>query len=165
MEWRKIDGKPNYSVSNNGDVRNDRKNGGSGRVLKPHFGTSGYYQIMLGRKTSPLYVHRLVAIAFLPNPDNLPEVDHINGDKTDNRVSNLRWVTRATNRMAFGYEKPNIAKHKKVVAIKDGECRIFESRKAAASAFGFDTTHLVYGKPITRGNCDGWVFYKAKDMV
>lgn len=165
MEWRKIACRPNYSVSEYGDIRSDRKNGGAGKLMKLHIGTSGYYQVMLGRKTSPLYVHRLVAEAFIPNPDNLPQVDHINGDKTDNRVSNLRWVTRSENRLAFGYEKPNIAKHKRIVAVKGTEALVFGSRKEAAEAFGFDTTHLVYGKPVTRGRCDGWVFYKVKDMV
>lgn len=68
LEWVKIEGKPNYSVSNSGDIRNDK----TGRILKPYKSTSGYYQVMLGRKTSPLYVHRLVAGAFIENKDNLP---------------------------------------------------------------------------------------------
>ena len=60
MEWKKIENKPNYSVNNIGEIRNDK----TGRILKPRKGTSGYYQIMLGRKTSPLYVHRIVAQTF-----------------------------------------------------------------------------------------------------
>ena len=100
MLWSKIDGKPNYSVSENGDVRNDR----TGRILKPHKGTAGYCQIMLGRKTVPLYVHRLVASAFIPNPNELPQVNHINGNKLDNRKENLRWVSVSENCWSFGYK-------------------------------------------------------------
>lgn len=61
---------------------------------------TGYYRVALttnGRSKS-YRAHRLVAAAFLPNPENLPEVNHLNADRTDNRVSNLEWCTKEQNR-------------------------------------------------------------------
>lgn len=74
-------------------------------------------------------VHRLVALAFIPNPDNLPEVDHINTDTSNNEVGNLRWSTRSQNannpitkeknrRIRLGRPMPKL--QKKIVQIKDG---------------------------------------------
>jgi hypothetical protein len=56
----------------------------------------GYRKVM-GRDRVKVYVHRLVAEAFLPNPEGLPEVNHINGVRHDNRVANLEWVSHADN--------------------------------------------------------------------
>ena len=86
MQWKIITDRPGYSVSENGDIRNNK----TGRILKRNVDNNGYIRIMLGRKTSPLYVHRIVAAAFIDNPENLPQVDHIDGDKFNNTVSNLR---------------------------------------------------------------------------
>lgn len=62
------------------------------QIKKQTRASSGYREIRFTVKnvTGRIYVHRLVAEAFVPNPDNLPEIDHINGDKADNRASNLR---------------------------------------------------------------------------
>lgn len=85
-----------HEISTEGEIRNKR-----GMILKQHLHKGrGYLQLVLtidGVKKNAIYPHRLVAIAFLPNPDNLPEVDHINRDRTDNRVENLRWVTHREN--------------------------------------------------------------------
>ena len=56
---------------------------------------TGYIQCSLNGKR--YYKHRIIAKQFIPNPENKPEVDHINGDKTDNRIENLRWVSRSEN--------------------------------------------------------------------
>lgn len=155
MEWRKINGFENYSVSNKGDVRNDR----TGRILKQRVGTSGYYQIMMGRKTVPQYTHRLVAMAFIPNPDQKPQVDHIDGNKLNNNLENLRWVTISENRMAFGYEACNKALQKPVVAThKDGTVIEFESRNKAAEYFNCDKSKILYGHEFIRGEKAGWTF-------
>lgn len=63
--------------------------------IKPTIHMKGYYKLKVNGKGTK--VHRVIAETFLPNPLNLPEVDHINGDKKDNRVENLRWCTSKQN--------------------------------------------------------------------
>ena len=91
IEW--TDG--NY-VRDNGEVI-----GIKGFVLKPVLNKYGYHSVSLkvGGKFHPYRVNRLVALAFIPNPDNKPEVNHINGNKTDNRIENLEWVTSRENQL------------------------------------------------------------------
>lgn len=83
-----------YAVNDRGLVKNLSSN----KILKGNV-NKGYRRFVLRKDGKPFYVlaHRLVAEAFLPNPDNKPFIDHINTIKTDNRVENLRWVTRLEN--------------------------------------------------------------------
>lgn len=93
--WRYIDGYDGkYQISNDGYVKNKK-----GHILKNQMSNGGYYQLVLikGKKHKQEFIHRLVAKAFLPNPDNLPQVNHIDEDKTNNCVSNLEWCTNKYN--------------------------------------------------------------------
>jgi hypothetical protein len=95
MEYRKIKDYENYEISENGDVRNIK----TGRIMKP-FLCQGYYRISLIKSKNikkSEAIHRLVANAFIPNVENKPIIDHINQNKTDNNISNLRWSTYKEN--------------------------------------------------------------------
>ena len=161
MEWKNIEERSNYSISTNGSVRNDK----TGRILKLHLGTSGYLQVMLGRKTTPLYVHRLVAKAFIKNPNNYPQVDHINGNKLDNSVENLRWVSVSENCWSFGYKERIENRKKKIIATKGNEILHFNSRDEAAKYFKCHKSQIAYGKKYKKGNKKGWIFQLDKDIV
>lgn len=89
-KWRKVEGLSDYEVSNLGRIRNIKKM----KLIKGYI-QYGYICVNINKKQKRL--HRLVAEAFLPNPDGKEQVDHLNGDTLDNRANNLRWVTPKEN--------------------------------------------------------------------
>lgn len=87
--WRVIPGHENYEVSNLGNVRKD------GITRKLRIPKTGYIKTWVDHKLK--YVHRLVALAFIPNPNNLPQVNHKDECRTNNCVDNLEWCTSGYN--------------------------------------------------------------------
>jgi hypothetical protein len=97
-----IQGHPNYLIYPDGRVFSKKTN-----KFLTHFNNgTGYKYVSLSPKKN-YTIHRLMAIHYLPNPDNLPEVDHINRIRDDNRLENLRWVTREENIKNKGLQKRN----------------------------------------------------------
>lgn len=139
MNWKVIKNYPNYEVSIFGDVRNIK----TGRILKLQNHNVGYKSVMLGAKNSKT-VHRLVAETFIPNPENLPTVNHINGDKTDNRVENLEWCTHKNNSL-HAVRNDLVSCNKEVIQFTlDGEfVAEYKSTGEAARLGGFTQSSVA----------------------
>lgn len=138
--WKTIEEAPNYEVSNMGNVRNKKTK----RVLNPGaYGATGYKQVNIAvpsknNKQIKKYIHRLVALAFVPNPENKREVDHINGNKLDNRAENLEWVTSSENQKRR-HQKGNIRTSNRRIGRYDLDGNLleeFESIIEAAQKMG-----------------------------
>jgi hypothetical protein len=104
-KWKNIIGfEDSYMVSDLGNIKsierlvnckNESKRLIKERILKPNIGTNGYKYVNLEGKTK--YIHRLVALHFIKNEKKLSDVDHINGDKLNNNINNLRWLSHFEN--------------------------------------------------------------------
>lgn len=111
-EWKDIQGYEDmYMVSNLGNVISLKR---EEPYLMKHHEHNGYLYVMLSIDGVKRFVtiHRLVAVAFIPNPDNLPEVNHKDEDKTNNHVENLEWCSREYN-ASYGTVKERISKSNK----------------------------------------------------
>ena len=95
--WKSIDGFANYEVSSFGRVRN----AATEKMLKPSASHGGYVKVSLSKHGTAknFVIHRLVANEFIDNPSNKACVDHIDGDRTNNCVTNLRYATKSDNGM------------------------------------------------------------------
>ncbi|MCF1614809.1 NUMOD4 motif-containing HNH endonuclease [Tetragenococcus koreensis] len=149
-KWRNILGfEGYYQVSNFGRVKSldrvdCRGHNLKSMVLKQRYDKDGYKLVYLSKqsKGQSYLVHRLVAIAFIKNIDNKPQVNHINENKFDNNVNNLEWCTSKENvNHGTGIERRKRTKSVIAVNIKTGKKLEFSSCKAAAE-FGFNQSQI-----------------------
>ena len=136
--WKSF-GYEDYEVSNFGRIKSYKYDKENGKIMKPYRDTKGYLQIDLsldGRKRQNrkhFAVHRLVAQAFIPNPDNLPQINHKDENKENNHVDNLEWCTNEYN-SRYGTKSERVAEktRKPVYSIDaDGNIEEFKGIRAA----------------------------------
>ena len=170
ITWKEVVGSNGeYLVSNTGTIMTAK----TGRLLKPTIDEYGYERVALFKmhRTKHYRVHRLVAQAFIPNPDNKEQVNHIDGNKRNNNVENLEWVTNAENMrharengLRGGHVAFCESRRKPVIAtsITTGETLEFESLLATVKYF--NTSHVSDVLKGKRGQTKGWTF-KFKEAV
>lgn len=122
-----------YEITKEGEIIN--KHNGKKRILQPN--SKGYLRVMINKKN--LLVHRLVATKYVPNPNNLPQVNHKDGNKLNNDYRNLEWVTNQENRthavengLHLSGERCKYSKLKEedvIFILKHTEYKIYELKK------------------------------------
>lgn len=175
--WKAIAGtKGMIEVSDDGRVRSLLS--GSPRIIKTCPDKKGYHRIRVTveRKKMSFKLHRQVALLFIPNPDNLPQVNHIDGNKDNNAASNLEWCTNRQNAhhaienglwdsVLEGARRENESRKKAIIGFYCGEntcySRRFESVSEAERYIG--SRHISDVLKGKRQHVKGWTFeYEGK---
>jgi hypothetical protein len=178
-EWRAIVGTKGFiEVSNEGRVRSLL--GGTPRILKTQVDNKGYHRVRvtIERVKMSYKVHREVAKAFIDNPGNLPQVNHIDGNKDNNCVTNLEWVTNKENAhhaiknglwetVFEGSKRENESRKKPIIAYRINaeypNTRYYNSIGEAERDIG--SRHICDVLKGKRSHVKGWSFQYAEEVM
>ena len=189
--WKIISDFPNYEVSDIGEVKNIK----TGKCLKPKKSRYGYLRVTLCNDgfQKTMGIHRLVAIAFIPNPNRKPTVNHKNEEKTDNRIENLEWATNAeqnrygtrtaramahtdwknrTSKMDYkaiaekhDYSSPKMCGRKMVDVYQNGRfIKRFDSQKEASKETGVSVSKVSACANGIKKSCKGYEFQRIEEF-
>ena len=147
--WKDIKEYENfYQISNFGVVRSLKRKNTKGKILKPSKDKDGYLKVTLSKqnKRKSFFIHRLVAQEFLSNYDNLPQINHKNEIKSDNRVENLEWCEHKYNQN-FGTRNKRISKtlSKPIIQydLEKNFIKIWENAKIASEKLNINRSNIV----------------------
>lgn len=133
-----IESFPNYTITDSGIIYSKKSN----KIMKQHLDKDGYLVLNLSNNgiKKQCRVHRLVAIAFIPNPEGLATVNHINHNKLDNRVTNLEWLSNYDNAKdgckyapKFFGEKATAAKLTQAQADQTRLCQWYQQKRTGST--------------------------------
>ena len=178
--FKEITGYENYLISNTGLVKTKSRQGTNERLLKGSVDHTGYLRVNLinDKGSRSFAVHRLVCLMFIPNPENKRTVNHIDGNKLNNCLSNLEWMTHSENHR-HAYDVLNRTTHmkgksgslhpngKKVMQIckTTGSVVIFDTLRLAAQSGNFQEGHISACCHNRRKSHGGYYWKFKEDFV